>query len=45
MNHPPSQAEAVPGIYLFTEPQESDGIGLSPEAARAIHTAGPGNDK
>lgn len=31
--------------YLFTEPQEADGIGLSPEAACAIHTAGPGNDK
>lgn len=54
-NHPPGQ-RSEPGppapqaglslnAYLFTEPQEADGIGLSPEAARAIHTAGPGNDK
>lgn len=42
---PAPQAGLSLAKYLFTEPQESDGVGLSPEAARAVHTAGPGNDK
>lgn len=30
------------GAHLLAEPQKSDGVSLSPEAARAIHAAGPG---
>ena len=30
---------------LLAEPQESDGVSLSPEAACAIHTAGPGREE
>lgn len=26
---------------LFTEPQEADGVGFSPQTAGTIHTAGP----
>lgn len=33
------------GTHLLAEPQESNGVSLSPEAARAVHTAGPGRDK
>ena len=33
------------GTHLLAEPQESNGVSLSPEAACAVHTAGPGRDK
>lgn len=32
------------GTHLLAEPQEPNGVRLSPEAAGAIHTAGPGRD-
>lgn len=30
---------------LLTEPQEADGVGLPPQAARTVHTAGPDGTK